>query len=237
MGCGWSLMKKNYLLFSLTSIEYKGDSKVVGVGVLGNVIISSQFDNTIYQFKQKFEKAKQASAQPNGNQTVATELTNDLEKIDNASNEDTQLFELSLSKDLSFKLTPSDQIIFRNKYYSATRNISISGPVKSSGSFILTRELTLNKLIDLAGGFLDNANKEGIYIKRQIELEDVKLESLENSKISNFNTIILSVDFLKAKNIYLKENDQVIIGEKDNSITITGAVQAKPPIVLIEKRT
>ena len=79
----------------------------------------------------------------------------------------------------------------------------------------------------MAGGFLDNANKEGIYIKRQIELEDVKLESLENSKISNFNTIILSVDFLKAENIYLKENDQVIISEKDNSITITGAVQSE----------
>jgi len=148
-------------------------------------------------------------------------------KSDNLTNEDTQLFELSLSNDLSFKLMPSDQIIFRNKYYSSTRSISISGPVKSSGSFILTRKLTLNKLIDLAGGFLDNANKEGIYIKRQIDLTDVELNSLENSKISNFNTIILSVDFLKAENIYLKENDQVIISEKDNSITIAGAVQSE----------
>ena len=50
-----NVSRKNYLLFSLTSIEYKGDSKVVGVGILGNVMISSQFDNAIYQFKQKFE--------------------------------------------------------------------------------------------------------------------------------------------------------------------------------------
>jgi hypothetical protein len=50
-----NVSRKNYLLFSLTSIEYKGDSKIVGVGILGNVIISKQFDNAIYQFKQKFE--------------------------------------------------------------------------------------------------------------------------------------------------------------------------------------
>lgn len=147
-------------------------------------------------------------------------------KTENITSEDTELFELYLSKDSSFKLMPSDQIIFRNKYYSNTRNISILGPVRSSGSFILTKQLTLNKLIDLAGGLLENANKEGIYIKRQIELKDVKLGSSNGGEISDFNTIILSVD-LNDNDIYLKENDKVIVSEKDKSVTVTGAVQSE----------
>jgi hypothetical protein len=47
---------KNYLLFSLTSIEYNGETNVIGVGILGSVFVGSGFDNNVYQLKNKFSK-------------------------------------------------------------------------------------------------------------------------------------------------------------------------------------
>jgi len=66
----------------------QGLKNVTGVGQPNADSKDAGVDSLLNSFKQKFEKAKQASAQPNGNQTVATELTNDLEKIDNASKSD-----------------------------------------------------------------------------------------------------------------------------------------------------
>lgn len=37
----------NYILFSLTKITWDGNSKVVGMGVFGNVFISSQLDKKL----------------------------------------------------------------------------------------------------------------------------------------------------------------------------------------------
>ena len=37
----------NYLLFSLTTITFDGESKVLGLGILGNVIISDKVDEEL----------------------------------------------------------------------------------------------------------------------------------------------------------------------------------------------
>ncbi len=37
----------NYLLFSLTTITFEGESKVLGLGILGNVIISDKVDEEL----------------------------------------------------------------------------------------------------------------------------------------------------------------------------------------------
>jgi hypothetical protein len=38
---------ENYLLFSLTTINFEGESKVLGLGILGNVIISDKVDEEL----------------------------------------------------------------------------------------------------------------------------------------------------------------------------------------------
>jgi hypothetical protein len=47
---------KNYLLFSLTSIEYNGENSLIGFGILGSVFVGSGFDKDVYQLKNKFSK-------------------------------------------------------------------------------------------------------------------------------------------------------------------------------------
>ena len=66
----------------------QGLKNVTGVGQPNTDSKDAGVNSLLNSFKQKFEKTKQTVAQPNGNQTVATELTNDLEKIDNASKTD-----------------------------------------------------------------------------------------------------------------------------------------------------
>jgi hypothetical protein len=39
--------RDNYLLFSLTKVKYDGENKIVGVGVLGNVFMTSGADSKI----------------------------------------------------------------------------------------------------------------------------------------------------------------------------------------------
>ena len=66
----------------------QGLKNVSGIGTQTTDSKDAGVNSLLNSFKQKFEKAKQASVQPSGNQTVAAELTNDLEKIDNASKTD-----------------------------------------------------------------------------------------------------------------------------------------------------
>jgi hypothetical protein len=39
--------KKDYFFFSLTSIEYNGNQKVIGIGILGNVHISEEVEKEL----------------------------------------------------------------------------------------------------------------------------------------------------------------------------------------------
>jgi hypothetical protein len=45
--------RKNYILFSLTSFEYKGKEKTIGFGILGNVFLSDKIENIFQQNEQK----------------------------------------------------------------------------------------------------------------------------------------------------------------------------------------
>ena len=53
------LKKKDYFFFSLTSIEYNGYEKVIGIGIMGNVHISEEVEkelkkgNDVQKSKQK----------------------------------------------------------------------------------------------------------------------------------------------------------------------------------------
>ena len=39
--------KKDYFFFSLTSVEYNGNEKVIGIGILGNVHISEEVEKEL----------------------------------------------------------------------------------------------------------------------------------------------------------------------------------------------
>jgi len=42
-----SISSSNYLLFSTTNVTWEGQTKIVGIGILGNVFLSSKIDDAI----------------------------------------------------------------------------------------------------------------------------------------------------------------------------------------------
>ncbi len=48
--------RKDYFIFSLTYVDFNGQSSVVGLGVLGNVIISEEFTKALKQSLPKKSK-------------------------------------------------------------------------------------------------------------------------------------------------------------------------------------
>jgi hypothetical protein len=126
--------RKNYLLFSLTSIEYKGDSKVVGVGVLGNVIISSQFDNTIYQFKQKFENLiDDLGISENGNNRKQEEINDNYERQNNNARQ--YIVKASSDHKVHFYNTP-DYSSMRKSYFD-TRDVVTPSQIVNGFAYVI----------------------------------------------------------------------------------------------------
>jgi hypothetical protein len=126
--------RKNYLLFSLTSIEYKGDSKVVGVGVLGNVIISSQFDNTIYQFKQKFENLiDDLGISENGNNRKQEEINDNYERQNNNARQ--YIVKASSDHKVHFYNTP-DYSSMRKSYFD-TRDVVTPSQIVNGFAYVV----------------------------------------------------------------------------------------------------
>jgi hypothetical protein len=41
------VFRNNYVLFSLTEVSFQGQSKIVGIGILGNVYLSSKVDESL----------------------------------------------------------------------------------------------------------------------------------------------------------------------------------------------
>lgn len=61
--------RKNYILFSLTNVEYNGEDKIIGLGILGNVFLSDEIE-TIFQKDEE----KKVQNEENISQERNTEL-------------------------------------------------------------------------------------------------------------------------------------------------------------------
>lgn len=53
--------RENYLLFSLTNANYKGEEKTIGFGILGNVFLSDKIENIFQKEEQTEEKMEDTS--------------------------------------------------------------------------------------------------------------------------------------------------------------------------------
>lgn len=121
--------------------------------------------------------------------------------------------------DPNFRLAPFDQIIVRNKpEFELQRSVTINGEVKYTGTYALIGDNeTITSLIDRAGGFTNEAFKEGITLFRNQDdvgfvLQDIN-KALKN-KNSNFNYI-------------LKEGDIITIPKQKDLVSIFGETKIK----------
>lgn len=150
------------------------------------------------------------------------------------NNSGLESLEIDITGDLNLlpKLNEDDVVVVREKKYETLNTVLINGPVKNPGVYGLRINMNLESLIEEAGGLLDFANKDGIFIKRVLDqkvLEAIKEKVAKDSiaidqELLNKNYLEVSVDIKKAGNIFLKKGDVINILEKDNSVTVQGAV-------------
>ncbi len=114
-----------------------------------------------------------------------------------------------------FRLQPYDQIVVRDiSEFGFQKTVTIDGEVFYPGPYAILRpNETVSQLIERAGGLTPKAFMYGATLIRAGDVGHIVLEMDEIINKKN-----------KTKDIILKEGDRIIIPEKNNLVTITGAV-------------
>lgn len=156
-----------------------------------------------------------------------------------------------------FKLQPYDQIfVRRSPSYQTQINVSVNGEVLYAGTYALTQKSErVSSLIEKAGGVTPYAYVKGAKISRQINAEERRRmqtvldmaktadenDSINVDKLELGNIYYVGIDLEKALNnpgsdadIVLREGDQLIIPEYNNTVRISGEVMY-PNTVSYEK--
>ena len=149
--------------------------------------------------------------------------------------------------ELGFKLQPYDQIfVRRSPSYQTQINVTVNGEVLYAGTYALTQKTErVSSLIEKAGGVTPYAYVKGAKISRRINAEersrmqtvlDVaktadKKDSINVNKLELGDIYYVGIDLEKAlKNpgsdadIVLREGDQLIVPEYNNTVRISGEV-------------
>jgi len=108
--------------------------------------------------------------------------------------------------------------------------VSIFGKIKSPGAYEFIEGETVLELIELAGGFYDNAVTDTI--------EVIRFQSDNKTQIS----LYYSYKELSEKNIKLQKRDKVVVREKpeylvDKTVNVTGFVRFPGLYKIVENRT
>jgi len=119
--------------------------------------------------------------------------------------------------------------------------VSVSGLVKKPGNYALkSNNYSFFDLINDFGGFLPNAELNGVKLKRVVDIEEIEelIENLENEDKDetinldefieigiNVNRVIKSNGVLDEYNLTLKSGDEIIVPKLDNSVEVSGSVQ------------
>ena len=160
-----------------------------------------------------------------------------------------------------FELKPYDQIyVRRSPAYQPQINVKVNGEVLFGGTYALTQKNErLSDLIQKAGGVTPYAYVKGARLVRQInEEERMRMQSVldmakntaEGSDSINVNklelgsTYYVGIDLAKAlenpksdADVVLREGDELIIPEYNNTVKISGAVMYPNTVVYSPHKT
>jgi len=145
-----------------------------------------------------------------------------------------------------FKLKPYDQIYVRKSpAYQSQVNVSVNGEILFGGTYALTHKAErLSDLVQKAGGLTPYAYVKGAKLVRKInEEERVRMQtvlemaksnnkdSIDVNKLDLGNVYYVGIDLEKAlanpksnADVILREGDQLIIPEYNNTVRISGEV-------------
>ena len=142
----------------------------------------------------------------------------------------------SLNTSQNVSLEVNDLVVVRSMLgYQSKEYVSVSGLAKNPGDYALkTNNYSVYDLIKDFGGFLLDANLNGVKLKRKIDFESLDdiLDEEIDEEIDEFVEIGLNIEkILKSEgisdqfNLTLKDGDEIIVPKFDNSIEISGEVQ------------
>jgi protein involved in polysaccharide export with SLBB domain len=142
---------------------------------------------------------------------------------------------LDLTKNV--KLNPFDVISIRKKpIFEMPKYVSVLGQVMFPGNYaIASSNERLLDFIDRAGGLLDDANINSIYVIRDVD-------RVATRKVEKINKQIpIDYQYIKNhpnsnKNIFLKNNDQIFIEKIDNTVKIYGSVYLNTEIPFSKRK-
>lgn len=156
-----------------------------------------------------------------------------------------------------FVLEPYDQVfVRRSPTYREQVNVRISGEVNYGGSYALTNKSErLSELVKKAGGVTDFAYVKGAKLVRRATEEEKKqmaevidmirretgIQNLDSLNLGIQDTYMVGIDLEKAlanpggvSDLVLREGDELIVPEFDNTVRISGAVMYPNTISYME---
>lgn len=159
-----------------------------------------------------------------------------------------------------FKLQPYDQIfVRRSPSYQTQINVSVNGEVLYAGTYALTQKSErVSSLIEKAGGVTPYAYVKGAKISRRINADERyrmqsvldmaktadEKDSIDVSKLELGDIYYVGIDLEKAINnpgsdadIVLREGDQLIIPEYNNTVRISGEVMYPNTVSYVEGKS
>ena len=147
----------------------------------------------------------------------------------------------NLSSSQNIELKKNDLIIVRSKAgYQSVGFVSVEGLVKSPGNYaIKNNKYSVFNIIKDFGGFLPDAELNGIKIKRPVDVKKIEEFATDSLEIEidkfieiglNIENILKSNGSLDQYNLVLKNGDEIIVPKVDNSIEVSGEVQ-KPTAI------
>ena len=140
----------------------------------------------------------------------------------------------NLSSDQNIELLENDLIVVRSKLgYQPKEFVSVFGLVNKPGNYALkSNQYSAFDLIKDFGGFLPDAQLNGVKLKRKTENAEIEKLADESIELNEFieigldiNKIIKSNGLISEYNVTLKPGDIIIVPKTDNSVEVSGAVQ------------
>ncbi|MEI6088305.1 MAG: hypothetical protein WCR66_11985 [Bacteroidota bacterium] len=122
--------RKDYFFFSLTSVEYNGNNKIIGIGILGKVFISDEVDKELNKGTEKVKSVwndltKPSHENPISNNTIdtniATDNSNPSSSTSSASSE--YYVNASESNQVHFYSSPNYNSM-RNSYFNSREKVT-----------------------------------------------------------------------------------------------------------------
>ena len=126
-------------------------------------------------------------------------------------------FNVSYNDSENFLLMPGDQIfVYENINYNNLLTVTVSGQVNKAGSFQIKNDLTVSDAIEMAGGFTDLGNPDGVIVTEVFNSFDVNGNRIEDRIRINDVTLDYKVNNSAIIDVLSQENVVKVFGNVYN---------------------